>query len=281
MQAPDAVMPESFTDLKPYIDKCVSLIESEGQPVRIVNGDSKYEDQLPNFDRDRVWSILVGGTKVSRGYTVEGLTVSYYRRRIKTADTLMQVGRWFGFRRGYRDLVRLFLGREEPDGRNRTMDLHAAFKSICRDEEMFRKELGKYADKTIQPRIRPIQIPPLVPSHMLRPTSRNKMYNAEIKSQNFACAWKERVLPIDTAEGRASNAELVRQLMAKYALKGAYKFGYKDVKTANEVRWDAFITEITPASMLQFLRAYQWMEGKSHLQREIEFLGGNVTEIRR
>ena len=52
-------------------------------------------------------------TKLSRGYTVEGLTISYYRRSARTADTLMQMGRWFGFRQGYADLVRLFIGTEE------------------------------------------------------------------------------------------------------------------------------------------------------------------------
>ena len=65
-------------------------------------------------DRRNIWKILVGGAKLSRGYTIEGLTVSYYVRLTAQADTLMQMGRWFGFRPGYRDLVRLYVGRASP-----------------------------------------------------------------------------------------------------------------------------------------------------------------------
>ena len=142
---PQPIHPSSFDELKPFIDECINRIEEQQTPIRIVNGDKKYADHLPDFDKQSIWGILVGGTKLSRGFTVEGLTISYYRRRIEQADTLMQVGRWFGFRRGYRDLVRLFLGREELDSRGNKFDLYEAFKSICRDEEMFREQLKRYS----------------------------------------------------------------------------------------------------------------------------------------
>lgn len=56
--------------------------------------------------------IAVGGNKLSRGLTLEGLSVSYYLRASKMYDTLMQMGRWFGYRPGYVDLCRLFTSRE-------------------------------------------------------------------------------------------------------------------------------------------------------------------------
>ncbi|PTX14726.1 Z1 domain-containing protein [Pontibacter mucosus] len=56
--------------------------------------------------------IAVGGDKLSRGLTLEGLTTSYYLRASKMYDTLMQMGRWFGYRPGYADLCRLFTSRE-------------------------------------------------------------------------------------------------------------------------------------------------------------------------
>jgi len=56
--------------------------------------------------------IAIGGNKLSRGLTLEGLSVSYYLRASKMYDTLMQMGRWFGFRSGYVDLCRLFTSRE-------------------------------------------------------------------------------------------------------------------------------------------------------------------------
>ena len=56
--------------------------------------------------------IAVGGDKLSRGLTLEGLTISYYLRASKMYDTLMQMGRWFGFRPGYVDLCRIFTSDE-------------------------------------------------------------------------------------------------------------------------------------------------------------------------
>jgi Z1 domain len=52
--------------------------------------------------------IAVGGSRLARGITLEGLSVSYYLRTTKMYDSLMQMGRWFGYRPGYVDLCRLF-----------------------------------------------------------------------------------------------------------------------------------------------------------------------------
>jgi hypothetical protein len=52
--------------------------------------------------------IAVGGDKLSRGLTLEGLSISYFLRTSRMYDTLMQMGRWFGYRPGYLDLCRLF-----------------------------------------------------------------------------------------------------------------------------------------------------------------------------
>ena len=52
--------------------------------------------------------IAIGGDKLSRGLTLEGLTITYYLRASTLYDTLMQMGRWFGYRGGYSDLCRIF-----------------------------------------------------------------------------------------------------------------------------------------------------------------------------
>ncbi len=140
----DLPNPGSYEELRPYVSRARQMIGSGGNPVVIVNGDTdRYFEQLDlDFDRTpHVWKILVGGTKLSRGFTVEGLTITYYRRTARQADSLMQMGRWFGFRPGYRDLVRLYIGREERLTRTRTVDLYQAFEAVCRDEELFRQEL--------------------------------------------------------------------------------------------------------------------------------------------
>ncbi len=72
-----------------------------------VNGTS--QDALEYVDHpDGLSVIAIGGDKLSRGLTLEGLSVSYYLRASKMYDTLMQMGRWFGYRPGYLDVCRLY-----------------------------------------------------------------------------------------------------------------------------------------------------------------------------
>lgn len=177
-------VPETFDELIDYIGKTVDRISSLGTPVLVVNGDKDIDQPALDFQSTKVWKILVGGTKLSRGFTVEGLTVSYYTRRTLMADTLMQMGRWFGFRRGYRDLVRLYVARAVTAG-SKTYDLYEAFGAIIQDEEQFRDELTRFADteEDGRPCFTPIDVPPLVYQRLpwLKPTAGNKMYNAELK----------------------------------------------------------------------------------------------------
>ena len=75
--------------------------------IEIVNGE--VEDALRYRDsRERI-IIAIGGDKLSRGLTLEGLTVSYYLRNAANWDTLMQMGRWFGYRERYLDLCRVYM----------------------------------------------------------------------------------------------------------------------------------------------------------------------------
>jgi hypothetical protein len=180
VRAARAPIPTSFEELKPYIGTALAAITIDGDPVLIVNSDKEIQAQQKklDFEADKVWRILVGGTQLSRGFTVEGLTISYFRRKAGQADTLMQAGRWFGFRHGYQDLVRLYIRRDSE------VDLYEAFEALLMDEEAFRDELSKYAgfDEHGMPILEPRQIPPLVSQHLpwLKPTARNKMWNAVI-----------------------------------------------------------------------------------------------------
>ena len=157
-----------------------------GNPVIVVNGDTERDYAQPDLDFDRtpnVWKILVGGTKLSRGFTVEGLTVTYYRRTTQQADTLMQMGRWFGFRPGYRDLVRLYIGREEPMGKRRRSTCTRPSRRSAATRRPSAPNCTRYADLVDgKPQVTPAQIPPLVSQHLpwLKPSARNKMFNAEL-----------------------------------------------------------------------------------------------------
>ena len=177
--------PAKFEDIIKHIGPCVQRVLSHGgSPAKILNSAS---DEPPDFDKTSVWQIIVGGAKLARGYTVEGLTISYYRRITRAADTLMQMGRWFGYRSHYKDLVRLYIGTEEPLSKkgDKKLNLYDAFGALCKDEEEFRQELEKYSQLAGDERLTPRNIPPLVPSHLLPPTSKNKMYNARITFMNF------------------------------------------------------------------------------------------------
>lgn len=79
--------------------------------VKEINGGSGEVLDYINH-RNGLSVIAIGGDKLSRGLTLEGLSVSYYLRASRMYDTLMQMGRWFGYRPGYVDLCRLFTSRE-------------------------------------------------------------------------------------------------------------------------------------------------------------------------
>ncbi len=86
-----------------------------------VNSDKDIDlaRELEVFDYSRMnkgtAAIVLGGNCLARGITIEGLTVTYFLRNSRTYDTLMQMGRWFGYRRGYKDICRVFTTRQIAD----------------------------------------------------------------------------------------------------------------------------------------------------------------------
>lgn len=214
-----SLIPSSFEELQPFIGMALDKINSSHNPVLVVNGDKDLQthQEALNFDQGSVWRILVGGTKLSRGFTVEGLTVSYYRRKTLAADTLMQMGRWFGFRGGYKDLVRLYIGRAELSGQ-KYFDLYEAFESIVVDEELFREELARYAelDDEGKPQVRPRDVPPLVTQHLqwLAPTAANKRYNAVVTERGDGGRLKDlNALPVQNDTVNRNNFAAVKPLI--------------------------------------------------------------------
>jgi len=100
-----------WEEVKKELKNAVSKIE-----VRSVHGTRSTTNleyhNIEEIDYNRYENgfsvIAVGGSRLSRGITLEGLSVSYYIRSTKMYDSLMQMGRWFGYRPGYVDLCRLF-----------------------------------------------------------------------------------------------------------------------------------------------------------------------------
>jgi hypothetical protein len=103
------VAPTAWSEVDAQLADACARIE-----VRAVNGSAG--DALEYIDHPEGVSVIaVGGDKLSRGLTLEGLSVSYYLRASRMYDTLMQMGRWFGYRPGYADLCRLYTTVELRD----------------------------------------------------------------------------------------------------------------------------------------------------------------------
>lgn len=97
------MMPLEWSDIEPELYHAASKME-----ILTINGSAKEALEYKEYEATGRYVIAVGGNKLSRGLTLEGLMVSYFLRTSKMYDTLMQMGRWFGYRPGYLDLCRLY-----------------------------------------------------------------------------------------------------------------------------------------------------------------------------
>jgi hypothetical protein len=97
--------PKEFNDVCRYLPSAI-------KDIKIVAIHSNSDDKLKYTDNNGDKYIAIGGNALSRGFTLEGLSISYFIRGTSNADTLMQMGRWFGYRPGYLDSCKLFTSRE-------------------------------------------------------------------------------------------------------------------------------------------------------------------------
>ena len=134
--------------------------------ARVIEVNASKRSQALDYDQGGehgVTVIAVGGFSLSRGLTLEGLTVSYFLRNSMMYDTLMQMGRWFGYRPGYEDLCRVWI---PADGVGWYAHIHEAMDDL--QAQLKRMELAKAT---------PEQFGLAVRSHpeSLIVTARNKM----------------------------------------------------------------------------------------------------------
>jgi hypothetical protein len=134
-----------WEEVKPELIKASSKIE-----VRAVHGvksksnllyDEIEEIDYNLFKENGLSVIAVGGSRLARGITLEGLSISYYLRASKMYDSLMQMGRWFGYRPGYVDLCRLYT----------TYDLFDWFNHITDATEEMRRDFDEMSSLNLTP----------------------------------------------------------------------------------------------------------------------------------
>jgi Z1 domain len=198
--------------------------------VRTVNGNA--EDIL-DYTRhpNGLTTIAVGGDKLSRGLTLEGLMVSYYLRPSKMYDSLMQMGRWFGYRPGYVDLCRLYT----------TEELISWYQHVTVASEELRREFEHMAALGKDPSAFGLR----VRSHPagLIITAANKMKSGTPMSVSYAGAITETIQ--FEKDSIASNLAATERLVRKLGVPSR-------AETAKPVEWQ----DVGAADVLSFLRDF-------------------------
>lgn len=229
--------------------------------VREVN--SRKGDMLDYASEPALKVIAVGGNRLSRGLTLEGLLVSYFVRRTVMYDTLMQMGRWFGYRGGWADLTRI----------HTTTELRSWFHDLATVEYQLREDIAVYERQGIKP----VELGMRILSHpaMLVTSPLKQRHSSTI---NVAQTYAAKVVqsfkfpfarPADLAEQADANLALTREFLT-----GA---GSPDWKDDGPV-W-AGTKAVSGELVLDFLKRYRIDESArsvslpllcAYLERQIE-----------
>jgi len=125
----------SFEMIEPYVGQFFESVY-----VRVIN--SSRPGEILDYEREPdLKAIAIGGNRLSRGLTLEGLLISYFVRSSATYDALMQMGRWFGFRGGYEDITRIYM----------TEELSGWFRDLALVEHELRQDIRVYEVENLTP----------------------------------------------------------------------------------------------------------------------------------
>lgn len=141
--------------------------------VVVITDNSQSAERLDFDDAAPRAIIAVGGNTLSRGLTLEGLAVSFFVRTASAYDTLLQMGRWFGYRNGYADLTRIWM----------TAEMQEWFHHLATVEQEIRFDIERYA----QGHETPQDFGPRIRSHpKLAITAASKMRSAKTAEQSYS-----------------------------------------------------------------------------------------------
>jgi hypothetical protein len=130
------------------------LVPAVLDAIRVVVDNSASTDRLDYSEKDAIDLdpvIVVGGNTLARGLTLEGLVSTYFMRTSSAYDSLLQMGRWFGYRRKYEDLQRIWM----------TDDLAGWFRDLALVEEEIRQAIARYEEDEVTP----LDMPVLIRTH--------------------------------------------------------------------------------------------------------------------
>ena len=183
------------------VDNCsANRIAEEGVQMRIVYPSSK---QLSAMKKAPVF-IVMGGSTLARGLTIEGLTCTYFGRDTNQADTLMQMARWFGYRKGYELLQRIWM----PAAVQRKFDL------LEKIDEKLKREFEDFMVKGKNPAQFGPRITTSATIARFLLTSKNKAQNAVECDLDFSGDSYE-TTKFENGEDLEKNIEITEQFLAK------------------------------------------------------------------
>lgn len=163
---------EKYNDSWDKISEYLLLaVESIQQNIKVLNGDS---GDVLDYSLSKTGDfIILGGDKLSRGLTLDGLVVSYYYRNSRAYDSLLQMGRWFGYRKGWIDLCRVYT----------TIKFMNDFITVGKVLQRFKNDVEEMRTLNLNPREVGQRI---MYSPNLIPTARNKMKSSTKVKVSFA-----------------------------------------------------------------------------------------------
>ncbi|MFC1680351.1 Z1 domain-containing protein [Pseudomonadota bacterium] len=211
--------------------------------VRRINGSASDVLDYDKHKKSGLNVVAIGGDKLSRGLTLEGLTVSYFTRPSKMYDTLMQMGRWFGYRDGFVDICRLYAPSTLREWFEHITDasdeLRRAFVLMC--------EMGE-TPATYGQRVR---------SHpVLMVTSQVKMRHSTQLTCSYQGAISETIVFSRETTDVERNFEAGEALISK--IDGYAPLSTAPVRAANRAAAGKFMwSGVEPDDILDFLRSYR------------------------
>lgn len=202
------------------------LREAAGRiEVREINGNAT--DALDYINHKQGFSVVgVGGDKLSRGLTLEGLSISYFLRSSQMYDTLMQMGRWFGYREGYLDLCRLFS----------TDELRYWYRHIALAEVELRREFDRMKAAGLTPRRYGLRVREH-PGGLLV-TAMNKMAHAQTQHLSYAGQLVQTVHFETNVKVVRDNATVVDRFLESLGGSGRAKVAAPDSSAATAWLWE-------------------------------------------
>lgn len=202
--------------------KTTLLAAMEKIEVKMVNG-SKQSASLNYKENPSLRVIAIGGLALSRGLTLEGLIVSYFYRNTATFDVLMQMGRWFGYRRGYEDLFQIWTSHTSA----------MWYAEVARASAELKNDIREMFDQQLTPKDFGIKVRDNCDD--LQITASNKMRTAVSKDMMYSFYGNIYDTPYITSkiDHNKINTQRVQEL-ASHLLSKGYTLRYADYKKADK-----------------------------------------------